>query len=108
MLPTLSRTTPQYGLEPLVALKEASVVMPEPPATSSKTVPLPLAPPPQVVPNRLPATSRVNPPNDWLPMLELNDANTVIAVVPCATSKITPAPLVPPRDVPPNRFPAES
>ena len=50
------------GKAPLSPLNEARVVIVPLPAASSKTVPSPLAPPPCVVPKRLPRGSRTRPP----------------------------------------------
>src|SRR5579871_3187361 len=75
------------------------------PAGNSKTVPLSLAPPLDVVPNRLPLLSSSRPAWGKVPVDWSKDARMRIVPLPAGSSNTVPSPLAPPFCVVPNRLP---
>ena len=80
------------------------VIVPLPDATSN-TVPSPDAPPPAVVPKRLPLLSSTSPATGAPPSVPLNEARVVIVLLPAAISNTVPWPNAPPSAVVPKRLP---
>ena len=89
-LPLLSMTRAASGLSPLVPLNEASVVIVPLPLANSNTVPSLEAPPPYVVPYRLPLPSMTRPAKGLAPSLPLNEASAVMVPLPGASSNTVP------------------
>src|SRR5438876_332533 len=72
------------------------VIVP-PPAATLKTVPKPDAPPPLVVPKRLPLLSAIRPPTGKAPLVSsLHAARVVIVPLPAALLNAVPQPAAPP------------
>ena len=108
MFPWASSVRPVTGNSPLKLLNEANVVMVFVPLAISKTVPRLEAPPPSVVPKRLPFESMVTPACGPPPLVPLNEASVVAVFEPLAISKTMPLPLAPPDVVVPKRLPLAS
>ena len=108
-LPAASAVRPPAGAAPLAPVKVFSVIGAVAPRTSSNTVPVSLAPPADVVPNRLPAASATSAPDGFAPSLPpRNDASATTDAAPLTNSNIVPSPWMPPVMVVPNRSPAAS
>src|SRR5437867_2115156 len=95
-LPLLSSITPDSGNCELAPLTEARVVMVPLPAATSIRVPAPDAPPPLVVPKRLPMLTRrtlltaLTPSGGPAPLEPLKEARVVMVPLPAATSNTVP------------------
>ena len=76
------------------------------PAATSNTVPSPMAPPPQVVPKRLPLLSSTRPPMGLAPLVPLKEARVVMVPLPAATLEHRAVSRsAPPLEVVPKRLP---
>jgi hypothetical protein len=73
----LSMSRLACGIEPLVPLNEASVVIVLLPWANSNTVPSPEAPPEDVVPYKLPLPSMIRPACGACPLVPLKGASVV-------------------------------